>query len=66
MNLSLPTFLLLACFARSSSIHADFVEENAHVEFFAWTKQHSKTYQTEDETKMRLGIWKKNKGEQIQ
>jgi hypothetical protein len=66
MNFSLPTFLLLACLAGSSSIHADFVEENGYVEFFAWTKQHSKTYQTEDETKLRLRIWKQNNGEQIQ
>jgi hypothetical protein len=65
MNLSLPTFLLLAFLAGSSSIHADFVEESAHLEFFAWTKQHSKTYQTEEETMMRLEIWKQNNGEQI-
>jgi len=59
MKLSLP-ILLLACFAASSSINADVVEEITHTEFFTWTRQHSKTYQTEEETKLRLGIWKTN------
>lgn len=59
MNLFLPTFLLV-CLTGSCSIHADAVEQSVRAEFFAWSKQHSKTYQTEDETKMRLGIWKTN------
>jgi hypothetical protein len=64
MNLSLPTFLFACLLAGSSSIHADIVEDSLHSEFFAWSKEHSKTYETEDETKLRLGIWKKNNGEQ--
>ena len=64
MNLSLPTFLF-ACLALSSSTHADVAEEIVHAEFLAWTKQHSKTYQTDDETKLRLGIWKQNNGEHL-
>lgn len=60
MNLSLPTFLFACLLAGSSSIHADIVEDSLHSEFFAWTKEHSKTYETEDETKLRLGIWKQN------
>lgn len=59
MKLSLST-VLFACFAASSSINADIVEESAHDEFFTWTKHHSKTYQTKEETKLRLGIWKEN------
>ena len=61
MKLSLST-VLFACFAASSSINADIVEESAHDEFFTWTKHHSKTYQTKEETKLRLGIWKENNG----
>mmetsp|Transcript_30331 Transcript_30331/g.65082 ORF Transcript_30331/g.65082 Transcript_30331/m.65082 type:complete len:194 (-) Transcript_30331:9-590(-) len=52
--------LFFTCLASSPSIHADVAEERLHTEFFAWSKQHSKTYQTEEETKLRLGIWKEN------
>jgi len=70
MKLSLSTVVLFACFAASSSINADadtdIVKESAHnaehAEFFTWTKHHSKTYQTKEETKLRLGIWKENNG----
>jgi len=59
MNLSLKIFLF-ACVGGSSSIQANAIEESEHPEFFAWAKQHSKTYQSDDETMMRLEIWKKN------
>ena len=65
MNLYLKTFLF-ACLGGSTSIHADAaVEESEQPEFFAWAKQHSKTYPTDDETMVRLGIWKKNNGEYL-
>jgi len=59
MNIFLPTFLFV-CLAISSSIDADAVDESVHTEFFAWMREYSKTYETEDETKQCLGIWKKN------
>lgn len=59
MQLSLSTFLY-ACLAGSVSILAAALEESEHTEFFAWTEHHSKTYQTEEETKLRLEIWKNN------
>lgn len=62
MNLSLKIFLL-ACAGGFSSIHAAVVEESEHPEFFAWAKQHSKAYDSDDETLLRLGIWKDNNGE---
>ena len=62
MNLSLKIFLL-AFVGGFSSIHAAVVEESEHPEFFAWAKQHSKAYDSDDETLLRLGIWKENNGE---
>jgi len=59
MHLSLSTFLF-ACLAGSASIRAGYVKESEHAEFFTWTKKHSKTYQTEEETQLRLEIWKIN------
>lgn len=32
-------------------------------EFLAWTDQHDKTYDTLEETQLRLGIWRENNGE---
>jgi hypothetical protein len=34
-------------------------------EFFTWMEEHSKTYDTNEETKLRLGIWKENNGTYI-
>ncbi len=62
MNLSLKIFLL-ACVGGFSSIQAAVIEESEYPEFFAWAKQHSKVYDTNDETSLRLGIWKENNGE---
>jgi len=59
MKLSLKTFIF-GCFAGTTSIRADFVDESVHPEFFAWAKEHSKTYESEDETMLRLKIWKEN------
>ncbi len=62
MKLSLKIFIF-ACLAGFSSVQADVVDESVHPEFFAWAKEHSKSYETEEETMMRLEIWKKNNGE---
>uniref|UniRef100_A0A7S0XL23 Peptidase C1A papain C-terminal domain-containing protein n=1 Tax=Pseudo-nitzschia delicatissima TaxID=44447 RepID=A0A7S0XL23_9STRA len=59
MKLSLKIFIF-ACLAGFSSVQADVVDESVHPEFFAWAKEHSKSYETEEETMMRLEIWKKN------
>lgn len=59
MKLHLKIFLF-ACLAGSSSIQADVVDESIHPEFFAWAKEHAKTYENDDETMLRLEIWKKN------
>lgn len=59
MNLSLKIFLL-ACLGGFSSVDAAVVEESEHPEFFAWAKQHSRTYKTDDETLLRLKIWNDN------
>ena len=62
MKLFLNIFIF-ACLAGFSPVQADVVDESVHPEFFAWAKEHSKSYETEDETMMRLKIWKKNDGE---
>lgn len=59
MHLFIPTFLLTLMLGFSST-SAGVVKETEHYEFFAWMKQHSKTYQSEEETKLRLEIWKEN------
>lgn len=60
MKLSLETFLL-ACFAASStSAEVDDFDNRLRGEFFAWTEHHSKTYHSEEESRLRLGIWKEN------
>eukprot|EP00536_Pseudo-nitzschia_multiseries_P013605 jgi/Psemu1/261530/estExt_Genewise1Plus.C_5930008 len=58
MKLSLPIFLFASLAAGYAG--ADVLNERLHGEFFAWAKQHSKTYDSEEETRLRLGIWKEN------
>jgi len=71
MNIFLSAFLF-TCFVAGansnivddvvSSIPTNVVEDvsAAEFKFFTWMKQHSKTYDTKVEKKLRLEIWKEN------
>jgi C1A family cysteine protease len=63
MKLSLSVFLLAAFFSveeSSSSVDTVVFKESVSTEFFAWMEHHTKTYQTSEEAKFRLGIWNQN------
>ena len=67
MKLSLSAFLLAALFSveessASSVTTVDVKESIVTGQFFAWMEQHSKTYQTAEEAKLRLEIWNENNG----
>ena len=40
----------------------DLYEEYLQSQFFLWTQEHGKMYASEEETQLRLGIWKDNHG----
>mmetsp|Transcript_24812 Transcript_24812/g.68387 ORF Transcript_24812/g.68387 Transcript_24812/m.68387 type:complete len:317 (+) Transcript_24812:390-1340(+) len=58
MKLSLQT-CIFASLAAGYAI-ADVLDERLRGEFVVWAKQHAKTYETDEETNLRLGIWKDN------
>lgn len=62
MNLSFTTFLLASFPASSVAKATGVTDENFHAEFFTWANQHFKTYKSEEETRLRLEIWKNNDG----
>lgn len=70
MKFLLPSALLAVLFGSASNaiVASGIVDQTSELtdlekaEFFAWTSQHGKFYQTEEEAQLRLSIWKKNDG----
>ena len=62
--------LLLLSESRADNVHTiqahptdgDLYEEYLQSQFFLWTQEHGKMYASEEETQLRLGIWKDNHG----